>query len=226
MRTTHQILAAGLAALASAAVSGPAHAVNHELNIDYGWQGAHDPAWDFFSDNPRIGSYGLRGGMRLSERVGVVASWGRGARGGTVYLEDPETYDTLGSFDLAFKMHQVGLGAKADLDVSPWARPYGVLMVTGMLGTVLMDDDSDEDDNANQVRYSGFGPGGFAGLGVELFGSAPEARARFVGTLEAGYAHTFPMEFTASGEDQVGELSVGDLGFNGLAIRMGAGVRF
>ena len=208
------------------ATSSVAHAVDNEVNIDFGWQGAHDDSWYLFSDNPRIASYGARAGLRLSERLGLVGSWSRGARGQTIYLEDGDTYEDLGSFDLAFKMNQLGLGIKVDLDVNPWVRPYGLLQGTAMLGSVFMDDDDEDDDNANQVRYGGVGPGGFAGLGAEFFGSRAESRVRFVGTLEAGYSNTFPMKFTAKGDDQVADLSIGDLGFNGLSIRVGTGVRF
>ncbi len=214
-------------ALAALFSSGPAHAISNELTIDYGWQGAHDDSWDLISDNPRIGSYGARAGLRLSDRLGVVGSWGRGARGAEIYVEDADTYEELGSFQLAFKMQQVGVGVKADLDVNPYVRPYAVLMGTGMLGSLWLDDDPEEDDNANQTVYRGFGPGGFVGLGSEFMSGMPDQRVRVVGTLEAGYSHTFPMAFKSTDEkDQVGSVPIGDLGFNGLTIRLGAGLRF
>ena len=214
--------------IALAALTGiqTADAVDNELTFERSWQGAHDDDWALLSDYPRFGTWGLRGGMGLGDRLGVVASYHRGARGSEIVFEDPETYEVYSEINLALKAQQIAVGIKYDLDINPWIRPYGTVQGTAMFGRLLMDDDVTEDDNSNQLSYRGFGPGGFAGLGVEAFGTQPGKRVRFVASLEAGYSHTFPMTFTADGDETASAVEVGQLGFNGLTIRLGTGVRF
>jgi len=214
--------------IALAALTGiqTADAVSNELTLERSWQGAHDDDWALLSDNPRLGTWGVRGGMGLTERLGVVASYHRGARGSTIRMEDPDTYEVLSEFNLALKAQQIGVGVKYDLDISPWIRPYGTVQGTAMFGRLLMDDDVGEDDNSNQLSYRGFGPGGFVGLGAEAYGTQPGKRVRFVGSLEVGYSHTFPMTFTADSDETASAVEVGKLGFNGLTVRLGTGIRF
>lgn len=200
-----------------------ANAANHEVNLELGWIGARDPAWDTFSNANSHGTFGARVGYRVHPRIAVIAGWHHGSDGLSVEgdYEDEDGDGTAdngiqaGGYRTAFYGDQVTLGAKADLAVRPWFHPYVAVQGAVMRALVRMDDDAEDDENLTQVQAVGLTGGGVATAGMD-FPIPLTPKLSLALYAEFGYALLAPAQF-----DQLGSIQFG--GFSG---RTGMGLRF
>jgi hypothetical protein len=119
------------------------------------------------------------------------------------------------SFDAQLNTFVYGLGAKAELDPTPWFSPY--VMVQGRLvqGGITLDEDRDDDHNLNVLVERAFAPGFVASGGLD-FTLAPEMALSPVAFVEMGYQWSGMLSYN----------ELGDYRFNGFAVRGGIGVAF
>ena len=203
---------APLALLALLALPGAAFAADREVSLELGTLAAPDANWELFSETPRLPTQGVRIGWPVHDRVAIVAAWHRGARGTTLGGESTGQSD----FIAAFSAHSVALGAKADYPLAPWFAPFATAQAIGLVGTVRLDDDPDDDENLNQLSHTAFAPGALATAGIEL--RIPLADGDFAAAtaLDMGYAWLAPLSYD----------TLGDLAFHGFILRWGVGARF
>lgn len=229
MRTPILLLAASLA--------GSAQAADHEISLELGAFGTVDDRFDMFDEGNTIGTMGLRGAFAVHDRVNIVVGYHTGAWGQDVVTGDDEeyyyTYDTDGDyveggflFRSAYRSHQLLLGPKADVRITDWLYPYATIQGALFAGTVRMDDDPDQDDNSNQLKGTGFSPGGVAALGIDLVPIASRRAVRAGSHLEMGYGLVATGVYKAkvSSTDQREEIS--RFGMGGFYMRWGVGVYF
>ena len=211
--------------LLGALLVGPAaQAAGNEISFELGSFGAHDPNWELFSNDEQLVTWGFRGGYAITPNLAVIATWQHGAWGGgldiygesSYYDDDDEYYYEDTSLNLAFTANQFGVGPKYDVELFSWLRPYATAQFIAFLGTVRMDEDEDHDDNINQYKTSGFSPAGMAALGIDFIPVRPRRTGSLATYLEMGYGYAAPMK--------LGDL--GQLSFNGFALRWGVGARF
>lgn len=199
-------------ALLLLALPAPALAADREVSLELGSIASSDPQWDLFSDSPRLPTQGLRIGWPVHDRVALVAAWHRGAQGSTLGGEGTGQSD----FVAAFSAHALALGAKADLELTPWFVPFATLQALGLLGTVRLDDDPDDDHNPNQLSHSAFAPGALAAAGLELRLPLHHDAFAAATSLDLGYALLGPLHY-----DTLGPLHLG-----GFTLHWGVGARF
>lgn len=199
-----------LAALLAA--PGAALAAQNEVSLELGSFASPDPDWELFSESGHLPTQGLRLGWALHDRIALVGGWHRGARGMTLGDEAGSQSD----FVAAFCAHTLGVGAKADWPLASWFAPYATAQATGLLGTVRLDDDPEDDDNLNQLSHTAFAPGAMATAGLEFRLPLREDALAAATSFELGYAWFAPLSYDA----------LGSLAFRGLVLRWGLGARF
>ena len=213
-----------LAALALLALPTAAGAADHELSFELGTPASYDDNFQLFQDDGDfLGTRGLRLGVAVHERVAVIAGWHRGASGtrieyGETYYEDDEYeeyYEQTGMV-AALYADEFTLGAKADLPVAVWFRPFATLQGMGLRGLVRIDDDTSSDDNPNQIQRTAFAPGGMATGGLDFRVPFMDGKLAAATSFELGYAYAPPLDF-----DELGTLKM-----RGLVFRWGLGARF
>jgi len=189
-----------------------AHGADDEVSLELGSIGTPDADWALFSDTERLPTQGLRLGWAVHDRVALVAGWHRGAQGMTVGGETTGQSD----FVATFGAHLFSLGAKADVALTPWFAPYATAQAIGLIGTVRLDDDPEDDENPNQIAESAFAPGAMGTAGVEFRIPFHDGAFAAATSLEMGYAWLAPLAYD----------TLGDLQFRGFAVRWGVGARF
>lgn len=210
-----------LSALLSAPASaGSPDGQDHELSLEVGSLGTPDRNWEYLSPTDGVGTLGIRGGYALSPAVTLVGSyhWRR-------YVTDfeVESDDDPQEFEAMFATNQVQAGAKVDVQVQHWLRPYGTLQVMGVGGRLRLDGDLEDDEKG--TNYRSFSPGAAAALGLDLVPGSPRSPAHFATHLEMGYGYVLPLGFEdADAGNQ--PISLGDLEIRGFYVRWGAGVHF
>ena len=236
MRTTIPLLSLLL-------FGGAAHAASNEIGLELGSFGAHDPSWAMFSNNEQLGTFGARAGVRLTDRIGIVASWHNRKKGGSLDLGGDYYYDSsydssydsgytdssgYASINTAFVANQLMVGPKADIELLPSLLPYVTVQAVGMFGTMRLDDDLDHDDNANQLTFHGFAPGAYGALGLDFVPTKRHNKVRFATYAEAGYGWQAPMALKdkAGKDGKGGSASIGNVQFSGFAMRFGVGLHF
>lgn len=219
-----------LAALASA----PAAAADHEFSVEYGISSATDDRFDLVHDRDRISTFGLRGAVAVHDRVNILVGWQTGSWGAEIdnygydydyYDEDYDYYDE-GGIAAAYRGHRLTLGPKADLEFGGYFHPYATLQGVLYVGTLLVDDDTEADDNLNQLKATGLQPGGRAGLGFDI-------RPYTAGALTFGFHIEGGYELTAVGAYKAEaptnpntQIEIARYGFGGFYGTAGIGVYF
>lgn len=209
------------ALLAGTALAGSADGIDHEVSYEISGLNTSDPTFEVFSDSDLLSAPGIRLGYGISENLTVVGGWNLG-RYRSEFEVDADSGYTV--FDVNLTTHQLRLGAKADLQVLHWLRPYVTLQGIGMLGRLSIDEYPGDDDD-EIIRYGDTAFGGLAAAGIDLVPGDSSNRLHVGGYLEMGYGRVLPMQFedTDSGNAAI---EIGDLDFQGFAINAGVGVRF
>lgn len=205
-----------------------AHAASHQVSAEVGWFGAYDPNWDWFAPGYTFGTFGLRGGVKVHDRVTAIVGWHHGRTGAAVYTDDDGyeyDYDDegdyvggagIGEFHTKFTGDQFSVGAKADWAPIPWVQPYVAVQGVGMLGVARFDDDTTDDENATQTKRVGFTGGALGTVGSDFPIPTGVQGLAVVPYVEVGYAWLAPMKLG----------DVGDLSFYGFSGRAGLGLHF
>lgn len=202
-----------------------AFAATNEVGFEVGWLGNSDPRWGTFAEGRTYGTAGLRVGLKVHERVAIIAGWQHGNTGMTlsspyeeeVYDEEEDAYYGGGSESLrtAFYGDQFTLGGKADVQLFKWLHPYATVQGVGMRALVRFDDDDGDDENLTQVQRAGVTGGvlATAGLDFPIHIGPKYAISPYV---ELGYGWLAPVVFK----------DVGALEFDGFAGRTGVALHF
>jgi hypothetical protein len=203
-----------IAVLAALSLPASAVAADHEISLELGTTGhGADDNWFLFSDyNDVLPSYGVRLGFAVHDRVAVIGGWHHGAEGTRVEMEGYED----SALAAAYYADTFSLGAKADLPVATWFRPYATVQGLGIMSKVRLDDDTSDDDNPNQLERGAFSPGAAATAGVDFRVPFNEGAWALSSHLELGYHLATPASF-----DELGTLLN-----RGLVFRWGLGARF
>lgn len=200
-----------------------AFAADNEVNFDVGWLGAHDQAWNTFSDTEFLAGVGVRGGLRVHDRVAIVADFHHSWAGadnalpsvGSRVTDGYDDYYDESYLTAAMWNEQLAVGAKADLEVWRWFHPYVTLQAVAVLGVARLDDDANDPENLTQIQRIGFTGGARGHLGMDFPIHATEDVA-IAPYLEMGYGWLAPMYL----ED------LGTVQFSGFSGHAGVGVRF
>ncbi len=208
--------------LTTGALAGSTDGMDNELSLEVGSFGA-DEQWTAFSSSAQMGTVGVRAGYALSPNLTIVAGWHRGRHGGSLIVETYDDGDYLyNEIGLDFTGHQLTLGPKVDYQLTHWLRPYATVQALGFFGKIRLDEDT-SDDELQRFRAQTFG--GIGALGIDLVPGSPRRTVHPASYLELGYGHAFSMNFEDS--DAGNEPApIGSMGFSGLYLRWGVGVRF
>jgi hypothetical protein len=202
-----------------------AQAARNELSLEVGGLNSSDPNFELFSEEGGISTWGVRGGVGLTRHVAIVASFHHGAVG-TAFESYEDASDEYDEGSMQFRTNQLAVGPKFEAAVAPWLRPYATVQAMGFQGRILLDDNSEVDDNENQLSYRAIAPAGIVALGLDLI---PFGATKSVGVgshLEMGYGHTRPLQFEDSERAAAEPVSLGELQFSGFYINWGVGIRF
>ena len=207
------LLSLPLAALSGLLCAAPALAADHEISYETSTLGVHDPSWQTFDEHHDFfGANGLRVGYAVHDRVAIVGGWHLGRNGQDVFVDGEDQQ----SFRAAFTGHEFLLGAKADLPLARWFRPYALLQAMGVYGVVRLDEDVSTEDNLNQIKEGAFAPGGVAAGGFDIRVPFKEEAYIIATYFEFGYGQILPLRFQ----------DMGDITMGGFAFRWGVGARF
>ncbi len=200
-----------------------------EVSLLAGVQNAPDPRFGMISPADVLSGLGARAAWSPHPNVAVVLDWQADRSLLTLYTGEDTYYDytdtdtdtgsgdgSSGDINIAFSVHQIGLGARGQIRLGRFFEPYAIAQGLLLADRVRLDDDPDHDDNLTQQTHGGVGFGAYGALGAafpiggrgRMFSVAP--------FLELGYGHIF--------DHSVG--SLGGLSYYGVAGRIGVGVRF
>ena len=190
-----------------------------EVSLLAGVQNAPDPRFGMISPADVLSGLGARAAWSPHPNVAVVLDWQADRSLLSLYTgEDTGNAgsDSEGAVNIAFSVHQIGLGARGQIRLGRFFEPYAIAQGLLLADRVRLDDDPDHDDNLTQQTHGGVGFGAYGALGAafpiggrgRMFSVAP--------FLELGYGHIF--------DHSVG--SLGGLSYYGVAGRIGVGVRF
>jgi len=221
------------------ALSTPAQA-GTDIALELGSLGTPDATWAALSDRARIPTMGVRIAtpIPLDDRFRLVADWHHGMQGGRVdvagaAVTDGEWDEGWSSFTMGIISDQISVGAEVERNVHPWVTPYATGRLLGYRAVFLMDDDTHQDDNPNQIRSVAFQPGAIGSIGARVVtdGGEDGSSLRLSVHGELGYAALLgKLEFdntpSAADEGAAEPVAVGDLGASGLFLRAGLGIRF
>jgi hypothetical protein len=221
-RLIHSITALALLAIPSTAI-----AADHEISLELGTTGhAPDDNWFLFNDySDTLSSYGVRAGYAVHPRVAIIGGWHHGAHGSRIEMDGYEgdndeyyydEYEGGQAMAAAYYADTFSLGAKADLPIATWFRPYATLQGLGIMSKVRLDDDTTTDDNPNQLQRSAMSFGGAATGGLDFRVPFNQGAWALSSHVELGY-HLG----TAANFEELGSLSN-----RGLLFRWGLGARF
>ena len=218
------------ALLLSTALS-PAHAASHELSLELGSFGTRDDRFDLFHERSLLGTYGLRGGIALHDRVSLLVGAHYASTGNEVWVEGGSNYEDDyeeegASFRAAYRGAHLLVGPKLDIPVADWGFPYLTVQGALFVGRVYLDEGPDDTENAGQLAATGLNPGGVAAVGLDIVPvHLRGGRTGFGSHIEMGYGLV-----AATGFDQkpeVGEAAeIARFGMGGFYLRAGVGVYF
>ncbi len=218
-----------------AALSSPGRAADNEISVELGSFGTSDDRFDLVHDRGQLGTWGVRGGIGLSEHLGVVAGWHHTATGNQVEVES--TFDETVSYDgeylyqnfqAAYRGNHFLVGPKVDTAVWGWFHPYATVQGALFVGQVLFDDDPEVDDNPGQLKATAVSPGGVAAVGWDIipvhFGGGQSG----VGWhLEGGYGLVAAAAYKAKPASGNGDpAEIARFGLGGFYLRTGVGLYF
>ena len=215
--------------LLAALAAGPARAADNEISLELGSLGTQDNRFNLVHDRAQMGTYGGRVGLKVLDNLGVLVDIQHGAWGNTVdvYGSSDTYYDETGStFTAAYRGSQVLVGPKADLRVTDWFHPYVTIQGGLFFGRVLLDDDGQHTDNANQIAATAFQPGGVAALGLDLVSIRMRHQLRFGSHLELGYGLAAASSFKATPPGGGDKIEIARFGFGGFYAKWGVGAYF
>lgn len=204
MRSPMFALATSLLALNPLA----AQAAEHELSLVLGIIETTDDAATLYTRDETAGARGARLGVRVHDRVAVVADYDHFGRGAVLDSED--------SLAIAWTGNRYALGARADVAVTSWFRPY--FLAEGALthARLRVDEDRNSRVNDGQYAWAGIAPQGIAALGLDLGTPRDEYSGLGVGGwFEVGYGLGAPVSFEGLGAIDTG----------GWQVRGGIGIR-
>lgn len=190
----------------------PAHAADHEINVEAGWLGADDDAWAVFSESGLYGTGGLRIGYAFHPRIAAIAGWQRGRAGAEVYVPGFEEAPLFSGF----AADQFTLGVKADVKVFEWLHPYATVQGDLLRAVARFDDDLSEDDNPGQIKAAGVTGGALFTAGLDFPIEIRQSGLAIAPYAELGYGLLAPVTLGDFGDVHLG-------GFTG---RTGVGLRF
>lgn len=200
-----------------AMLSNPGPLAENSFTLQTGTTGVEGQAWDLL-EYGGLPSWGLELGRPMGDRNTMTFSLHRSVTGSTLGME---SYDDDGdysetSFGAVYAGHRVGVGLEREHALAHWLLPYAGLEAQLLQGRVLLDEDLDDDDNANELSSMGFTPGAAALAGVDIPIGSEDARMRVTLNLEVGYGYALPM--------RLGDL--GNLPIQGVQTQWGLGVRY
>jgi len=207
-------------AVAAAAAGGESDENFRRFQVSLQGGALHDgsDAYDVFADRDRLPTWGGRFGVRVHDRVELVAGLAHAGRGAQVALPDapgadfaPQNNELLA----ALSTNALTLGPRVDLGLlDERVLPYVQTQLLTMHGMARLDDDGRRNDNLGQVRGAGVGAGLLGVAGVEL--RLPVGSVSLSLHGELGYGAVSPIR-------------LGDLGAiapHGLAGNGGLGIHF
>lgn len=203
-----------------AALAAPGGA-RHEASLELGTLGSRDPNADLFSYSDLLQSGGGRLGYAVADQWTVVADYQFGRHGDRLEADSGDGGYSLSLMDLT--LHQLTVGPKFSLELTPWLRPYATVQAMGVAGRLRLGEDPDEPED--RARFWSMAPGGVAALGVDLSPGKKRQAVRFGSHLEMGYGYATALSFSDrdAGNDAA---EIGDMRLGGFYLRWGVGVRF
>ena len=182
-----------------------------ELSLELGSTHAPDDGYALFSDKNVMGSWGVRLGFGLDDRISLLVDWQHSGQGGEV-----TTAADAADFEAALTVDQLAVGPRFGVRIQDVVMPYATVQAVGMRGRVRLDGDPDSADELDQWKDSALTGGGLAMGGAQVLLGDPEQAVRFSGHLEMGYGYALPLDYG----------DYGSISFHGFALRGGAGIVF
>lgn len=209
----------------SAFLASSAWAADKEISLDTGILGVSSQAWNTIGGSPV--TVGLSAGVDIAPGLTAIGSvqWslsGAENQFSNQWWEDDQVGASVSppgseGYIAALRVIQVQGGVRSDILQNSWVRPYGAAKVSASLGSLRLDDDSEDKDNVNQIKAAGMSIGGIAAVGAAIERPRKQAGPFAIrGEVEAGYGFGTALKF-----DEIGELSM-----SGIHMRMGVGLRF
>jgi len=204
----------------------------HEVSLELGTHNSDSPAWGVIDSNSS-NTIGIRGGYGINSRLTAIGSWHVGqivtdhsSNSNDYYYEEPVhgSSGLNGGVYSSLLVNHLSAGAKISNQIQPWLVPYATVQGLVSIGSFSITDDLDDDESLINVSDSALGLGGVLSVGAELR-AKPVNGASWAGHLEFGYGLTTEMAFALEGEGD-SSASIGGLGYKGLSVRAGVGLRF
>lgn len=190
----------------------------NEVAATLGWLDSGDPAWQVLAQSGACSTWGGHVGLKVHDRVTVLAGYRHGVVGadlGASDWEDGDGDERFTSVGTAFYGNTFTLGARADWNAVEFFAPYARVDAQGLLGMVRLDDEPDDDENVTQRQKVSFAPGFDATLGLSF--PVPTALPSLYVTpfLEMGYGWVAPLKLGDLGRVQ----PAGFTGQGGIALQ-------
>ena len=212
--------------LISTANAGPTgHDVQYELSTIQ----SDDSRWDMVGSGT-VSLRGLRSSWRVADNINVTGGWRYGSTSNNVSIYDGSIAEEEDSVvyesgpQIGLNLHQISVGAKYTWAAKNWLQPYGSAAADLSIASLMLDDDTDSQGNANELSFTTISPGASATVGVEVLPFLKDARFRASVFAEAGYQLSSALGF--EDDSQKDKVSIGELPLGGTLVRAGIGVRF
>lgn len=214
--------------------SAPAWAgIGGEASFEMGNISNNDETFSLVSPTERMRSGGFRAGVRLTERLTVLAGYHHSDISSTVrfygdeggyqgtydyYDEDIDTGNNASSFDTQLSTHIVSVGPKLDLNIKGVFYPYISAQALVTMQNMALGDDLNGANSATEVLASGSTIGAAGMLGAE-FRTPP-------GILPFGSQVALYFELGHTVTSAATFEPIGDMQNGGYTVRSGVGLRF
>lgn len=185
------------------------------LHLTYGTQATTAPLWRASHDRDAATTYGLAGGIELSDHL--------------VVLGDYSFFQSSGLFEDASNQlktrttgHQLGAGLRVQAPYDDILVPYAQASLLGFLGRVSLDDQPDRPSDT--VGATGISAGARAVAGVEFIVPV-RADIQPALSLELGYGGVLRHPYSVR-DSEGARQPIGSFSMSGLTARIALGARF